>query len=148
MNGIGWHHIPCLVREQAEDRATQECNGAFFDDADTAVAVLHRARKIARLKGGAHALDLAGRHFAAINQGLGAAADAAVQGAHLYLIGSRLGKRLGAQLGEAWFDQPAGLGRERRHGLWGRGTRGRMLGFSCPLRTAPSCAGPADASIR
>jgi hypothetical protein len=110
MNGIDRHHVPGLVREQAEHRTAQESGGAFFDDANAAVAVFQRARKVARLKGSTHVLVLADRHFTAIDQSLGAAADATVQGTHPHLLSGRRGQSLSAKFNATRLDQPAGVG--------------------------------------
>ena len=75
-----------------------------------AVAIFDRPRKVPRLKGGAHGGVLAGRHLTTEDQGLGAAADPAVKGAHQDLPGLGRGQGLGADLPAAGLQEPVGLG--------------------------------------
>ncbi len=81
------------MRIQTEHTAADQrfglCATAGFDHADVDVAVLHRGRKVALLKGRTHALEFAGWHLAAKHQALGATADRAVQAAYMDLAGAQ-----------------------------------------------------------
>jgi len=87
------------MRVQGEDGAPFEPGGAALDTPNDRVSVLQRKREAARHERGAHALMLTRRNAAQKNQPLGAAADAAKEGAHADLARAGRGERLGADFG-------------------------------------------------
>ena len=99
-----------LVRMQAEDRPPQQVRGAFLHHADAAVTVLDRPGKVADLERRAHRLVLTRRYLAAKYQGLGPAADAAVEGAHQSIPGGGVRQGFAAQLATAGRGHPEGAG--------------------------------------
>jgi len=66
---------------------------ALLDLAHREIAVLHRGGEVAVLERRAHPLVLGLRDLAAEHQGLGAAADRGVPGAHEHLVGPGVGHR-------------------------------------------------------
>src|SRR5690242_12498065 len=89
------------MRMQREHCPAGEIRRPALDPPDRRVAVFDRKRKRAAHERRPHSLELAFRHPPAEYQPLGAAADAAEQGAHPDLSRSGLGQWLGADFGAA-----------------------------------------------
>ena len=80
------HDVAGLVRVQDEDRSVPELARSTLDAANAGVAVLDRDRKLAGLKGRAHARVLGRGDPPLEDQRFGAAADAAVKGADQHVL--------------------------------------------------------------
>src|SRR5262245_11019135 len=102
---------------QAEDDALAPFGNPGLDPAVRRIAALHRERKCPTQQRRAHAIVLARRHFAGVNEPLGAATDGAEQRAHLHLAGLGRANHLLVQLGTAGTDIPERLALHLRHGL-------------------------------
>src|SRR5262249_56191691 len=94
-----------------------ELGGPGLAPSDGRIAVLHGERKGPTHQRRAHAIVLARRHFAGMNEPLRAAADGAEQRAHLHLAGLGRANRLLVQLGTAGADIPEGLALHLRPSL-------------------------------
>ena len=78
--------IAVLVWEEAEDATSDELVGSVLHLADRQITELHGPRELAVLKGRAHPVGDRGRHPSGVDEQLGAAADAGVQGADQHLV--------------------------------------------------------------
>ena len=104
-----------LVRMLADDALAHQIGRAGLDQADGAIAVFHRMRKIARLHRRAHALVFGGGNAALEDQAFGAAADAGGQHADARRAGFWIGQVLGAECHAAWRVIPQGPCQDARH---------------------------------
>ena len=116
---------------QAEDDALAPFGGPGLDPSDGRIAVFYRERKCPTHQRRAHAIVLARRHFAGVNEPLRAATDGPEQRAHLHLAGLGRANRLLVELGTAGADIPEGLALHLRH----------SLGCHSPRKTPPREAG-------